>query len=306
MSTMFRRKENNSNNSNYYCCVALGLLALLHASWGLQERTTVLLYNKPINVVTSHAVDDVKGRPNVYQDVFSMKGFVGSSSAFPLAVHPAELASSSSSSFAEATGIQSRLHAVGRLDAETSGALLLTNDGRLVHHVTNHEAAAAGGKVAVAVSKTYHAVIMGYHSDDEEIFQQMREEGVDIGEKYGGRTRPVEDLHVLDHPTTKSTTVSLTISQGRNRQIRRMFHAVGSGVMKLKRTCIGNGLGLSGLQEGQWRLLSDEEIQNCLLFTPRLLVQGGGGRKETLLRNNNNTKDRKPNARSRRRQRNKR
>lgn len=226
--------------------------------WALQERTVVLLYHKPANVITSHATDDVKSRPNVYQDVTSMRGWVGATPSPP----------QQKGSFAEASGVRSRLHAVGRLDADTTGALLLTNDGGLVHHVTNRE---AGKQSPHVISKTYHAVIMGHYANDAAALQQMREDGVDIGAKYGGKTRPVEDLEVLDHPMPKSTTVSLTISEGKNRQIRRMFHAVGSGVMKLERVRIGVGLDLSGLQEGQWRILSDEEVQTCLSYTPRLL-----------------------------------
>eukprot|EP00977_Amphora_coffeiformis_P002154 scaffold425_cov175-Amphora_coffeaeformis.AAC.13 len=224
-------------------------------SLALQERTIVLLYNKPPNVVTSHAVEDVKGRRNVYQDVTSMEGCIMPLSSDKIAM-----------SFEEVTGIKSRLHAVGRLDADTTGALLLTNDGGLVHDVTNRNA-----RHSQPVSKTYHAVIMGYHSNDSVIFQKMREHGVNIGEKYGGMTQPVQDLHVLDYPTPKSTTVSLTISEGKNRQIRRMFHAMGSGVMKLKRVCIGHGLELGSLEEGQWRILSDEEVRTCLSYSPRLL-----------------------------------
>ena len=238
-------------------------------SFALQERTVVLLYNKPPNVVTSHAEDDIKGRQNVYQDIYSMKGWVGMErNEMNGNQHPSAL--SYFPSFADVTRIQSRLHAVGRLDAETTGALLLTNDGGLVHHVTNREATVAGNG-AHAVSKTYHAVIMGHYSNDADIFEQMRNHGVDIGEKYGGQTLAVEDLYVLDHPSPKSTAVSLTISEGKNRQVRRMFHALGSGVMKLQRISIGNGLDLGNLKEGQWRILSDEEVQNCLSYSPRCL-----------------------------------
>jgi 23S rRNA pseudouridine2605 synthase len=168
--------------------------------------------------------------------------------------------------FETLTGIRSRLHAVGRLDADTTGALLLTNDGALVHHVTNR--VAAGEHV---VSKTYEAVVMGCHANDSALFRQMRDDGIHIGEKYGGWTRPVDDLYVIEHPTEKSTRVSLTISEGKNRQIRRMFHAVGSGVMKLQRTRFGERLDLGDLCEGQWRILSDDEVRSALAYTPRFL-----------------------------------
>jgi 16S rRNA U516 pseudouridylate synthase RsuA-like enzyme len=71
---------------------------------------------------------------------------------------------------------------------------------------------------------------MGYHEQDSVLLEGMRRDGVDIGTKHGGWTLPVDDITVLGHVTAKSTTVSLTISEGKNRQIRRMFHAVGSGL----------------------------------------------------------------------------
>jgi pseudouridine synthase len=228
---------------------------------GFQERTVVLLYNKPANVVTTHALDDIKGRRNVYQEIYSMQGKVDAD----LTAESTPLAGGVTH-FETLTGIRSRLHAVGRLDADTTGALLLTNDGALVHHVTNRDAAGAH-----VVSKTYEAVVMGCHGNDSDVFRQMREDGIHIGEKYGGWTRPVDDLYVMEHPTEKSTRVSLTISEGKNRQIRRMFHAVGSGVMKLKRTRIGDGLDLEDLTEGQWRILSDDEVRSTLAYTPRFL-----------------------------------
>ena len=232
------------------------------------ERTVVILYNKPRGLLTSHVSDDLilpapaetsmqKPRGTVYDDVQSMEGFV-----------PAEnLSISSSFSFEKATGIRSKLHSIGRLDADTSGLLLFTNDGALVHHVTNPNASTHGGNSRV-ITKTYEAVITGIH--DEASLQSLRS-GVDLGPKYGGVTKPVHDLQVLDHPNHKSTMVSLTISEGRNRQVRRMFHAINSGVMKLKRTRIGGFLTLVGLSDGQWRLLSDTEIEDCLHWKPRTL-----------------------------------
>jgi len=74
-------------------------------------------------------------------------------------------------------------------------------------------------------------------------------------------TRPVDDLQILDHPNHKSTlpVVSLTISEGKNRQERRMFHALGSGVNpELKRTRSGTESTLDGLEENAWRILTDQ------------------------------------------------
>jgi pseudouridine synthase len=285
------------------------------------ERTVVLAYHKPSGVVTTHADDDELGRPNVYNEIFTMKGYKRccddgdddtsndndndntDSTRSDLLVqdtdvnpHPA-LPSPRIDllSFEQVTHMRTRLHAIGRLDADTTGLLLLTNDGGLVHHATAKDAtththtagssgsssnsnsnsnsqAAASGSVSGPITKTYQAVIMGYHEQDSDLLQGMRLSGVDIGAKYGGWTLPVDDLTVLGHATAKSTTVSLTICQGKNRQIRRMFHAVGSGVMKLQRTHIGRQLSLDGLEEGEWRILSHQEVINGLQWTPRVLV----------------------------------
>mmetsp|Transcript_28534 Transcript_28534/g.68681 ORF Transcript_28534/g.68681 Transcript_28534/m.68681 type:complete len:237 (-) Transcript_28534:515-1225(-) len=102
-----------------------------------RERTVVIMYHKPPNVITSHSNADkvshssrrgLKGnaRTTVYEDIYSMIGFI---SDIP-----------SGESFEEATQIRSKLHAIGRLDADTTGLLLLTNDGALVHRITNPNA----------------------------------------------------------------------------------------------------------------------------------------------------------------------
>lgn len=236
-----------------------------------EEKTVVLLYNKPPKLITSHANNDAApaGEPvrsNVYDDVTSMAGYVGSSE---------------SDSFEEVTGIYSKLHAIGRLDADTSGLLLLTNDGGLVHHVTNPTAHAQHSEV----TKTYEAVIMGHYEDTSDDLEIIRQEGVDIGAKYGGMTQPARHLQVLAHPTTKSTLVSITIAEGKNRQVRRMFHAIRSGVMKLKRTNIGSTLDLEGIEEGQWRLLADDEVEMGLGWNPRKIVSQASGSRDQPVNN---------------------
>jgi pseudouridine synthase len=230
------------------------LCALLHVSLSAStEKTVVLLYHKPANIVTTHANNDPLGRSNVYDDIYSMKGYRGSLRK---------------QDFCSVTGIcNNRLEAIGRLDADTSGLLLLTNDGGLVHHVTNKNAKSA---IDSPIPKTYEALIMGYHEESSEMLMTMRTTGVNIGEKYGGMTLPVVCLSVISHPTSKSTLLSLTLVEGKNRQVRRMFHALKSGVIKLKRTHVGS-LTLGDLEEGEWRLLSDLEVLNSLLWEPRAL-----------------------------------
>jgi 23S rRNA pseudouridine2605 synthase len=238
------------------------LLASLDHAFGLaipirqSRRTVVLLYNKPSGVVTTHEETDAKGRVNVYQDVLSMRGFVPSS--------PSNL----NKTLQQLTGVNpTEWNAVGRLDVDTSGLLLITNDGGLVHHVTNKSS-----KTSLELGplgKTYEAVIMGYHDDDSIVIRTIREKGVDIGQKYGGQTSPARDIAVLEHPSHKTTKVSLTIYEGKNRQVRRMFHALGSGVMQLQRVSIGASLTLAGLEVGQWRILSDDEVLDNLKWAPR-------------------------------------
>jgi pseudouridine synthase len=226
------------------------------------ERSVVILYNKPPNVVTSHVSED--SRPTVYDEIQSMRGFVQAKNYTTIHDVPSPF------TFEEVTGIRSKLHAIGRLDADTSGLLLLTNDGALVHHVTNPKALQHHKPNGASITKTYEALIMGHHTDESLVAVRN---GVDIGKKYGGMTQPVHELKILSHPNHKSTLISITISEGKNRQVRRMFHAVGSGVMKLRRTLIGDDLSLQDVDEGQWRLLTDDEVQKALNWQPRIISQ---------------------------------
>ena len=129
----------------------------------------MILYNKPRGLLTTHVSDDLilspsnvtpkkKPRETVYDDVKSMKGYLSLETGNGDVVEP----TSSSTSFDQITGIRSKLHSIGRLDSETSGLLLFTNDGGLVHHVTNPTASTYGGN-SKAITKTYEAVIMGTH-----------------------------------------------------------------------------------------------------------------------------------------------
>ena len=272
-------------------------VVLLFAQWRLAattlpacrglsaENTVVLLYHKPPNVITSHSgadrapkTSDGGGRRTVYEDVMSARGYAS----------PHERGGRGLS-FEEITGIHrgTKLHAVGRLDADTSGLLLLTNDGGLVHRVTNPNAAAVAADSTSdhiddpcqkLVTKTYEAVIMGRHEQDSPGLQQILNEGVDLGAKWG-RTKPALGLKVVSHPTEKSTLVEMTIAEGKNRQVRRTFHAVGSGVMRLKRTRVGSGLDLGELEPGQWRVLGDDEVESSLGWKVRTLGPTAGRRK---------------------------
>ena len=139
--------------------------------------------------------------------------------------------------------INARLFPVGRLDYNTSGLLIMTNDGDLAYRLTHpkHE-----------VPKTYRARVAGNLSN---VKAAKLRRGVDIG---GFVTSPAQVKIVK--PGEKSTVVEITIHEGKNRQVRKMFAAVGNKVQELERISIGE-LRLGRLKEGHYRKLKREEIE---------------------------------------------
>lgn len=249
------------------------------------EKTVVILYHKPANVITSHSnMDESPGdtserRRTVYEDIYRMNGYVAN-----IKHNDKQLTGKYPNSFEDLTGIKSKLHAIGRLDADTTGLLLLTNDGGLVHRITNptskDKSDANNNIVTKSIPKTYEAIIMGRHTLDESStngtnpLDILLTEGIALSPKHGGHTKPVDNLRILSHPTRTTTQVSITISEGKNRQIRRMFHAIGSGVMKLHRVSVG-GITLGELQEGEWRMLSEDEVLSGLGYKCRIIDSEG-------------------------------
>jgi 23S rRNA pseudouridine2605 synthase len=134
------------------------------------------------------------------------------------------------------------LSPVGRLDLDTSGLLIMTNDTAFAERITNPEH---------KVAKTYLLKASTPISDAQ--MEQLRG-GVTLSD---GPTRPAEVSRVRD--TGKYSFLEITISEGRNRQVRRMLEAVDSKVLKLVRTGIGP-LRIGELPIGKWRMLSAEEI----------------------------------------------
>lgn len=134
-----------------------------------------------------------------------------------------------------------RLYPIGRLDYNTSGLLLITNDGDLAQKLTHP---------SFEMGKTYVALVAGNIGEAE--LSKLRA-GVDID---GFVTSPAE-AKLLWSEKGKSE-VQLTIHEGKNRQVRRMFEALGTKVKALKRVAIGT-LKLGNLREGQWRDLTDDE-----------------------------------------------
>ena len=136
-----------------------------------------------------------------------------------------------------------RLFPVGRLDMDTSGLLILTNDGDFSQEITHPSR---------NISKVYIARIRGI--PDASSIRAFRE-GIDIG---GYVTWPAE-MKILSRKGDIST-VQVTIHEGKNRQIRRMVEALRFEVLELKRISIGN-LSLGSLPPGKWRILSETDIR---------------------------------------------
>ena len=135
-----------------------------------------------------------------------------------------------------------RLYPVGRLDYDTEGLLIITNDGELAQRLTHP---------VNEVPKTYVAKIEGVLT--ENMLARLRG-GVEVD---GVRTKK-SAVRIVDETKTE-TKVSVTITEGRNRQVRKMFEAVGKEVIFLKRVKIGD-LARRGLNRGEYRPLTKEEI----------------------------------------------
>jgi 23S rRNA pseudouridine2605 synthase len=146
-------------------------------------------------------------------------------------------------------GVKERLYPVGRLDWDTSGLLLLTNDGELTHLLTHPSS---------EVPRTYEAKVEG-------IPNQVVLNNLARGVLLDGRpTRPAKVRRLRSGPTW--AWLQITLTEGRNRQVRRMCEAVGHPVLKLHRVALGP-LQLGDLQPGRFRPLHDREIKQLLGLT---------------------------------------
>ncbi|MBN1948617.1 MAG: rRNA pseudouridine synthase [Candidatus Cloacimonetes bacterium] len=131
---------------------------------------------------------------------------------------------------------------VGRLDLNSEGLLLLTNDGDFANSMLHPR---------FKISKLYKVIVKG--EINQEQLQKLRS-GITLG---GIMTQPAR-VHIKTRSTGK-TVLRMSIQEGRKRQIREMFRAVGSQVMSLRRLQIGN-LKLGDLPAGRWRYLTKEEV----------------------------------------------
>ena len=175
----------------------------------LQRAAKVhLLLYKPKGYLTTY--DDPEGRPTVYQLLPAGTPYV-----FP----------------------------VGRLDLDTSGLLVLTNDNSFAEHLTNPEH---------EVSKTYLVKASQFLSDED--LERLRS-GLELAD---GPTRPAEVTR-LRNPGGR-TVFEITLREGRNRQVRRMVEALGAKVLKLVRVAIGP-IAIGSLPIGEVRPLTAEEVR---------------------------------------------
>ena len=140
-------------------------------------------------------------------------------------------------------GPRLRLYPVGRLDCDSEGLLLLTNDGQLAYHLTHPSR---------GVPKTYRVWVAG--AVGAEAVRRLRH-GVHLED---GVTGPAV-VRVL-HSAPRGSVLELTLREGRKRQVRRMCEAVGHPVRRLLRVRIGP-LALRGLRPGEWRYLSPAELE---------------------------------------------
>lgn len=140
-----------------------------------------------------------------------------------------------------------RLYTVGRLDYDSEGLILVTNDGDAANRLMHPR---------YSLSKTYNVLCSGRFTDAE---IHALASGVMLED---GMTAPAR-VKLLRETDNGNTELSITIHEGRNRQVRRMVAAVGHDTLRLVRVSIGK-LTISGLKSGQWRFLSREEMELLL------------------------------------------
>ncbi|NMA66466.1 MAG: rRNA pseudouridine synthase [Clostridiaceae bacterium] len=176
-----------------------------------EEKKVYIMLNKPTGYVTT--VSDPKGRRTVLDLI---------------------------------EGVEERIYPVGRLDYDTTGLLILTNDGDFAYESTHP------GK---EVTKTYLAEVKGRPSNYK---LDMLRAGIKID---GFLTAPA-DVEIIKNKES-STILEIVIHEGRNRQVKRMCETIGHEVIKLKRTAVGS-LTLGRLRIGHWRYLTPLEVNLAL------------------------------------------
>ncbi|NJO41971.1 MAG: rRNA pseudouridine synthase [Cyanobacteria bacterium RU_5_0] len=176
-----------------------------------RPHSVYLLLNKPLGVVST--CHDPQGRPTVLD-------------LLPASLHN-----------------RNGIHPVGRLDANSTGALLLTNDGTLTFHLTHPRH---------SIAKAYHVWVEGYPT--EAVLEQWRQ-----GICLDGRLTRSAKVRVLKSNYPDQTKLEVVLWEGRNRQIRRVAEQLGHPVVRLHRVAIGS-IQLGSLPSGHYRPLSEAEM----------------------------------------------
>jgi len=172
-----------------------------------EKEHVYILLNKPAGYITS--VTDPQGRPTVLDLIDK---------------------------------IDNRIYPVGRLDYESEGLLLLTNDGELAYYLTHPK---------YEIEKQYKVVVVG--NPDERDIEILRK-GVDIG---GYITWPAQVERIKSNKD--NSVFRIVIHEGKNRQVRRMFEVIGHPVIHLRRERLAN-INLGSLKVGEWRYLTQKEV----------------------------------------------
>lgn len=176
-----------------------------------EEKKLYIMLNKPEGYITS--VKDEKGRKTILDLV----------------------------------KVEERIYPIGRLDYDSSGLILLTNDGDIYNKIIHPR---------VNIGKKYIATCRGEFSKEE---IKRFESGVDIG-GYITADAKMTLLDIEKKHNSVNSVVEIIIHEGKNRQIRRMCEALGHEVLSLKRVEVGN-IKLGYLKKGQWRHLTEEELK---------------------------------------------
>lgn len=175
-----------------------------------QEQKVYILFNKPKNCVST--LSDDRGRPTVIDYL---------------------------------KDVSQRVYPIGRLDFDTTGVLLFTNDGDFANSLAHP---------SKAIDKVYIATVKGCVTLDQ---LKPLETGVVIDYK---QTAPAKIRLIRVNQEKDYSVIEIIIHEGRNRQIKKMFDAIGIRVMKLNRDKFA-GLTVTGLEPGQYRYLTEQEVE---------------------------------------------
>ena len=176
------------------------------------EEKVIIVFNKPKNVICSNADDEDRVKVTDYF-----------------------------------TSLPYRLYTVGRLDYDSEGLILVTNDGELANRLMHPRYGA---------KKTYRVLCTGHLTPEDK--RKLRN-GIQLED---GITSPAELRIIRERPDEK-TELLLTIHEGKNRQVRRMLSAVGHDTLRLQRVAIG-GFELGNLKPGEWRFVNEEELDKLV------------------------------------------